>query len=420
MQMFRRAVPYLGLVAMLFLDSCSMLGLRREVGKLESKGVIAVKVQPLPQTGAVTYAALIVENLEGQRETVGLQEVGASGLAAIHVVAGRGYTIAAFSDLNGNRRFDPGEPSGLLRDVTPTVLSSTRADEVAHELTLRKDNPDAPTMSVALPRENTELGGKVEFALGEIASLDEPRFAPEGGGTGLWQPFEFLRSNKVGLYFTEPYDPQRTPVVLVYGIGGSPQDWKWMIEHFPRERYQLWFFHYPSGMRLGRVADSLDRSLAQLQRQHGFTRCQIVAHSMGGLVARGAINRIAATRPQLSVPRFVSISTPWGGHSAAASGVRHLKKPVQSWLDVAPDSDYLKSLYQVPLPPATRHTLIYGHKTRKLPWLKGENDGTVEVASETDPRAAAAAARVIELPYEHIEILSQQRTLDLVLRALGS
>ena len=285
-------------------------------------------------------------------------------------------------------------------------------------LKLRPNTPDFPAASIEIPPENKEVGGTLSFALGELASLDEPRFAPEKGGTGLWNPLEFLTANRTGLYFTEPYDARRKPVGFVYGIGGSPQDWQWMFGNFPRKDHQLWFFHYPSGMRLDRVAQSLSNTLSVVARERGFTECNIVAHSMGGLVCRAAILDLATNHPQLRVARFVSVSTPWGGHSAAEAGLRHLKKPVPSWRDVAADSAFLRGIYAAGWPAGMRHTLIYGHKTKRAPWMKGENDGTVEVASETDPRAVKQAAKVIELPYEHVEILSQTRTRDLILQGL--
>jgi pimeloyl-ACP methyl ester carboxylesterase len=415
----RLAASVLGLAAAVANSSCNtIVGLRREVTRLEDQGAVVVRVAPLPTDGVTTYAAAVVSDRKGRRSTVGLQTVRSDGLAAIYLPAGASYSVVAFADLDANRRLDPGEPCGVLREVRPMALASTRGRHAALPLELRRNNPEAPGVAVEIPPENKKLGGKIDFALGEVASLDEPRFAPEGGGAGLWRPFEFLTGNTVGLYFTEPYDPRRTPVVFVYGIGGSPQDWRWMLDQFPRERHQLWFYHYPSGMRLERVAIQLSNSLAAVARRHSFRDCQIVAHSMGGLVCRAAILDLAANHPEVRVPRFVSVSTPWGGHSAAASGVRHLRKPVPSWLDVEPDSAFLAGLYRLPLPAATRHTLIYGRKTKHAPWLEGENDGTVEVASETDRRATAEAVQVTELPYEHVEILNQPRTLELVRRGL--
>ncbi len=415
---FRWHVLPVACLAVVALNSCStIVGLGRAVSHLESQGTIVMHVAPM-KPGVTTYAAAVVREHGKHAETVGLQTVRDDGYAVVYVSLDRTYTVAAFSDLNGNRRYDPGEPCGALHEVRPVPMSGAPNRVKAREIVLRSDVPGAPAAAMDIPPENKKLGGKVEFAAGEIASLDEPRFAPDAGGTGLWRPMDFLTENRTGLYFTEAYDPNRIPVVFVYGIGGSPQDWKWMIANFPRRQHQLWFFHYPSGMRLERVSQSLANSIALVARQHGFRQCVVVAHSMGGLVSRGALLKLAEQHPEIKVPAFVSISTPWGGHSAAESGIRHLKKPVPSWRDVVPESDFLNGLYQIPLPGGTRHTLIYGHKSKRAPWLKGENDGTVEVASETDPRATSEAAEVTELPFDHVEILNQGRTLELVKRGL--
>jgi hypothetical protein len=140
---------------------------------------------------------------------------------------------------------------------------------------------------------------------------------------------------------------------------------------------------------------------------------------MGGLVARAAINQAVHIAGVNYIPRFVSISTPWGGHSAATAGIRRLKKPVPSWLDVAPESEFLQRAYATPLPQGTSHLLIYGSKEGGPFWLKGENDGVVTVQSETDPRIKKNATKVVHLPYGHVDILSQPKTLSETERFLG-
>lgn len=261
-----------------------------------------------------------------------------------------------------------------------------------------------------MPVENKALGGVTQVALGDIASLDEPRFAPEAGGSGLWRPLGFLSGNTLGPYFTEPYDPGRIPVVFVYRIGGSPQDWRYFIDHFDRKRYQLWYFHYPSGMRLDRVSGVLATGLRSLRERHHFPVCYVVAHSMGGLVSRTAITHAAKDEGANFIPKFVSISTPWGGHQAAEAGIRHLKKPVPSWLDVRPGSDFLLNIYATPLPKDTVHHLIYGSIEKGPFCLKGENDGVVTVVSETDLRVKESTPSFRHLLREHTEILQKQET----------
>ena len=153
--------------------------------------------------------------------------------------------------------------------------------------------------------------------------------------------------------------------------------------------------------------------------RHGFEKCHVVVHSMGGLVSRAAITKAVSAQGSNFIPKFVSISTPWGGHAAAESGIRHLKKPVPSWIDVAPESDYLRALYTTPLPKGTTHDLIYG-STKGGPFhRKEENDGVVTVVSETEPRIAKKAASMTHLPYEHVEILNQLSTAAIVQRSLS-
>ncbi len=116
---------------------------------------------------------------------------------------------------------------------------------------------------------------------------------------------------------------------------------------------------------------------------------------------------------------IISISTPWGGHKAAESGIRHLKKPVPSWLDVRPGSDFLLRLYATPLPMGTTHDLIYGSIDGGPFWIKEMNDGVVTVESETDLRVEKSTTSIKHLFHEHVAILNQSETLDLVLSKLN-
>jgi pimeloyl-ACP methyl ester carboxylesterase len=166
------------------------------------------------------------------------------------------------------------------------------------------------------------------------------------------------------------------------------------------------------------VARALATGLNLLRQRYGFAKCDVVAHSMGGLVARAAIDAEPRAAGTNFIPHFGSISTPWGVHQAAASGIRHLKKPVPSWLDVAPESEFLLAIYGEPLPRGTRFDLIYGSKEGGPFWLKEANDGVVMVASETDPRIKKTASSVTHLPYGHVEILNQSATLAKVQNSL--
>jgi pimeloyl-ACP methyl ester carboxylesterase len=408
------------LAAAFLMASCGgVVGLRRQVDKLEHRGAVSVQVRPLPEGKAATYALAWRKENGVPKDSVGFQLVRPDGFAAFTLDLNQSYCVGAFTDENGNRAYDAGEPFAVLAGVKPLSLSDPRVRPRALQLTLTRAHVLAAGTVIQVPHENAALGGKLTFAVGDVASLDEKRFAADQGSGGLWRPLDFLNTNAIGLYLTEPYDPQRIPVVFVYGIGGSPQDWRYFIEHFDRKRYQLWFYHYPSGMRLDRVSGVLAASLRQLKQRHRFTKCYLVAHSMGGLVARAAITAAGGPDGRDFIPKFVSISTPWGGHAATELGIRHLKKPVPSWLDVRPNGDFLLSLYAQPLPPGTTHDLIYGTRAAGSIFIKEENDGVVTVASETDPRIRRGARTVVRYPYGHVDILNRPDVVQKVIALLG-
>jgi pimeloyl-ACP methyl ester carboxylesterase len=404
--------PVLSAVALM--ASCSIVGLRQHVETMEQRGGVTLQVTPPPKGKAPTYAlAWRMEN--GQRkDSAGFQQVRPDGIASFNLRLDSVYQIGAFTDENGNRAYDAGEPLAVIQSVKPVSLSDPHAVPKIWKLTLTRDHGFAAGTVIHVPQENKDLGGKTNIALGDVVSLDEKRFAGDVGSGGLWRPLDFLSGNTVGTYFTEPYDSKRIPVVLVYGIGGSPQDWRYFIDHLDRRRYQLWFYHYPSGMRLNRASGVLASGLQVLRHRYGFSKCDVVAHSMGGLVARAAITQAVTAEGVNFIPRFVSISTPWGGHKAAESGVRHLKKPVPSWIDVNPNSDFLLKLYATPLPRGTTHDLIYGAIEGGPIWVKEKNDGVVTVASETDPRIARSTRSTQLFPREHVAILNQPETVTYV------
>jgi pimeloyl-ACP methyl ester carboxylesterase len=329
------------------------------------------------------------------------------------LLTNRTYSVGAFTDENGNGKYDAGEPAGWITNVCPNAFGDPKARSKRLRFSLTREHGLPPDTVIEIPNTNDALGLVLEIAMGDIVPLDDLRFSSAAGSGGIWRPFDFLSQNATGIYFMEPYDPRCIPVIFVYGIGGSPRDWSYLISDINTNKYQPWFFHYPSGMRLSRVANALAASLEILKERHGFTQCDVVAHSMGGLVSYAAIYEAVAEEGADFIPRFVSISTPWDGHEAAALGVRYLKKPVPSWLDVAPGSDFLASLYTDRLPAGTRHDLIYG-EIPTAPGVEGKDDGVVTVKSELDPRIRKNAASVSHLPYGHVQILSQPETLKQV------
>jgi pimeloyl-ACP methyl ester carboxylesterase len=73
-----------------------------------------------------------------------------------------------------------------------------------------------------------------------------PRFLQ---GIGYLLRFERKKSR---LTFLQPYDPGKIPLVLIHGLISTPRMWASVVKELLgvpniRERYQFWFFYYPTG-----------------------------------------------------------------------------------------------------------------------------------------------------------------------------
>lgn len=399
--------------------SCALLGLKENVKQIEAHGVIAVQVTMPPAT-APTYA-LALTAAKGTNEMIGFQQVADGGMAVFLLQQDRDYAVGAFTDLNGNQQYDGGEPVDLIRNIRPTPLrDKTRTEGLRLRLSATNGLPRG--QSFALPAENPDLGEALPVALGEVIKLEDPRFSAESGELGLWKPYEFLQRQGMGVYFLEPYQPEKIPVVFVYGMAGSFQDWKPLLGALDRKKYQPWLFYYPSGLALDKSANALATGLTVLQKRHGFPRLCVVAHSMGGLVSCGAIQRLpgVADGQGTFVTHFVSISSPWGGHEAAAKGAEHLRYPAPSWKDMAVGSPYQKSLVSQPWPESTRYDLIFSYKSSGGFGLPDENDGVVSLESQLVIPIQKRASSVLGLHFDHTGILSSPVAWQRVEKCLAS
>ena len=97
-----------------------------------------------------------------------------------------------------------------------------------------------------------------------------------------------------------------------------------------RRWFQPWFYHCPLGLRLERSAGGMSEILKVIQGRLGFPRMHVVAHSMGGLVARRALLR----NPYEDRQNLLTLSTSWNGHGAAQMDARRASTAVASWYDV--------------------------------------------------------------------------------------
>ncbi len=198
--------------------------------------------------------------------------------------------------------------------------------------------------------------------------LDSPRFRERDIETeGLLNPAK--TQNDRGLFMLEPYDPNRIPVLMVHGLWSSPRTWMDMfndLRSFPeiRERFQFWFYIYPSGQPFWISATQLRGDLMAMRdavdpghQDRALDSMVLVGHSMGGLVSRMQTidsgddfwkivsdapvsrlngpsrerNKLVSTlffKPNQSIKRVVTISTPHRGSKFANDYTRWLARKI--------------------------------------------------------------------------------------------
>jgi len=213
-----------------------------------------------------------------------------------------------------------------------------------------------------------------------------------------------------GIQMLEPYDPKRIPVLFVHGIGGTPEDFRAMLDGLDRARFQAWVFRYPTGLSLGTASRALHAALAELQREHRVEALFIVAHSMGGLVSRGYL--VDALRDEGGGPArlLVTLSSPWEGNEWAQAGARFMPGAPGVWTDLSPASDFLVALRK-PVP-RVPHYVFYGY--RRVPSLltPESSDGAITLASQIPAWIQEQAERCWGFDADHAGVLSHRAVLE--------
>ena len=384
-------------------------------------------------SGAAQSARLgaVIVNLyamgEGLPELAAQQVLPQAGEWRLQVAPGS-YLALAFQDAAGDQQWSGGESWGEagggepLRCVAGKPLRGLDID-----LGSRQPGGEVRRMlQQPLPR---QLGQPQGGALseGEVGRMEDPLWAPEYGQQGIWHPDAFMRQAHPGIHFLYPYQEGKIPVLFIHGMGGTPRNFDSLVQNLDASRFQPWLAYYPSGADLAASAQMLHGVLLQLQRRFHFPRLVVVAHSMGGLVARQLLLDMAADRPAVTVPLWLTLATPWAGDSGAGLGVRHAPAPwvVDSWRNLAPDSEFLRQLFAradgspKTLPAATRHVLLFGFQRGR--WMSREpGDGRVALSSQLRDEAQGQAFRVKGYQQSHAGILRAAEVLRDVRTLLAS
>ncbi|ADC72522.1 PGAP1 family protein [Thioalkalivibrio sp. K90mix] len=332
------------------------------------------------------------------------------------------YQVLAFADPERDGQHEAGAPvylanqGGMLDCPAGTRLGNMEiqieGEGVAgHAIALpvmRGAGPDGSPISV---------GGVTAF--GEVTTLDDPRFDDDVARGSQWRPVDFMLAGYAGIYFLEPYDPDRIPVLFVHGMNGSPRGFAELIDQLDRERYQPWLYYYPSGLPLQSIAAHLAQTLEEIELRYEVESLPVVAHSMGGLVAKGFLHERARRASPAHIPRMIALSTPWHGHAAAQSGVDRSPVVIPVWRDMVPGSEYQRRLFESELLEETELHLLFSFR-RPESGARAGTDGVLTLATMLYPPIQAMASSVYGVDTTHAGILTHPMALERVQMLLES
>lgn len=99
-------------------------------------------------------------------------------------------------------------------------------------------------------------------------------------------------AQRQGIYFLQPYDPNKIPILFIHGLMSSPHAFIRFVNDLNanaefRKRYQPWVLFYPSGGPIAANAGRLRKEMSELPQQYPMKKnIVVVGHSMGGLLTR--------------------------------------------------------------------------------------------------------------------------------------
>jgi pimeloyl-ACP methyl ester carboxylesterase len=146
------------------------------------------------------------------------------------------------------------------------------------------------------------------------------------------------------------FDPAKEPVVLVHGINGDPEDMQQLAEKLQAAGKQVFVVLYHDQSELTHKSGAaLATALSELRANYyaAGTPLDIVAHSMGGIVSRAALNYLqdpgwmqeapglaSAPRAGFGPVRLRTLDTPWDGFAAEPPGMKFLGPIIEFFMSL--------------------------------------------------------------------------------------
>lgn len=180
-------------------------------------------------------------------------------------------------------------PEGLFVDATAVYEHSGR--KRSFKLVTGKKTFDVGGQELPLTCDPTGAGNYLKSRAKQLA---------KSGFRSMIRPTSMTR--KPQIYLLDPFDPQKTPLLMVHGLQSTPVAFATLVNALRmdpeiRSKYQIWQFYYPSGtpvlVNAASLRDSLNETMVRLD-PHGRTpasrRIVVIGHSMGGVISHSLVS----------------------------------------------------------------------------------------------------------------------------------
>jgi pimeloyl-ACP methyl ester carboxylesterase len=192
-----------------------------------------------------------------------------------------------------------------------------------------------------------------------------------------------------GLVVPPNFQPRSRTLLFIHGLGASHEAYTSFTQACGARGIQVLTFDYPNQGPLALSGQRLAEELTQLSRRYPDMKLAIVAHSMGGLVARFALEK-ANPAPECVTDLF-TVGTPHQGSRVATFDSLLLfvhqrlgKRPPQTTLgeglgeagmDLRPRSAFLQELNRGRRPRGVRYHVVLGTRGLASPDEFAELEG---------------------------------------------
>ncbi|MDN4502937.1 alpha/beta hydrolase [Alteromonadaceae bacterium BrNp21-10] len=322
------------------------------------------------------------------------------------------YTFLLYADVNNDLVLQQSE---VVANKKVVIDTQHYPEKIAKNIDIELGSPFLVSWAenVSVPP-LVERSASLYYPQGTIRSLDDPIFDEAIATMGMYDPASFLEYAPTMFYALEEDIAYKIPVIFVHGIGGSTRSFQSIIAQLDPEKFKPWFFYYPSGGDLDQLADFfynlfLSGDLIPIDQNMSMI---VVAHSMGGLVVREAINKYKNNNSENKISLFFSIATPFGGHPSAESGEKHGLIVLPAWKDLNPNNEFIHNLYRKPLPDFVNHQLYYGFKNDNTIKLAENSDGVVPLSSQLYPMAQQQSSGQFGFNNGHVDILNNEEMIS--------